>query len=49
MRGIVSLAYASNRSPPRYRRRAEESSIPGPLFDVCVIAVFLIFLVGYLA
>ncbi len=49
MRGIVSLAYASNRGPPRYRRPAEKSSVPGPLFDICVIAVFLILVIGYYA
>lgn len=46
-REIVSLAYATNPSTPTYRRRAEQSSVPGPLFDVCVVGTFLVLVLGY--
>ena len=46
-RSIVSLAYATNRSTPSYRRRAESWSVPGPAVDVFVIGTFLVLVIGY--
>jgi hypothetical protein len=43
--GIVSLAY-DNRRTPTWKKR-EQSSVPGPLFDIFVIGTFLVLVIGY--
>ena len=44
MRRLVALAYANGGTPKRrpYRRYDEKQSIPGPLFDIAVIGLFLL-------
>jgi hypothetical protein len=44
MRRLVALAYTNGSTPKRrpYRRYDEKQSIPGPLFDIAVVGMFLI-------
>ena len=47
MRSIVSLAY-DNRHTPKWKKR-EQSSVPGPLYDLFWTGVLLILVIGYFA
>jgi hypothetical protein len=42
---LLELAYEP--APPR-RRRAEQQALPGPLFDVAVIGLAVVFAIGSL-